>query len=178
MKTGAGLAKRIVLEGLGWLLLVAGVVLIFAPGPGLLALFAGMVLLSRQYDWADKRVEPVRLRALNGAAESVETVPRILASCVGVLLLAGAGVLWIVSPPAPEWWVLRDSWWLLGGMWTGIVQVGSAVFAAGMLVYSYWRFNDNPEARALLAKEIEAADESAGYDHDEDEDDSEAGLVS
>ena len=168
---GAGLAKRIVLEGLGWFLLVAGVVLIFAPGPGLLALFAGMVLLSQQYEWADKRVEPIRLRAMNGAAESVDTVPRILASSVGVLLLAAAGALWIVDPPAPDWWGLPDSWWLVGGLWTGVVQVASAIFAAGMLVYSYRRFHDNPEARAALNRDIEAADDGAGWDHRDDGDD-------
>ena len=43
---------------------VLGVAAIFLPGPGLLGIFAGLALLSQQYEWAERRVEPVRLRAL------------------------------------------------------------------------------------------------------------------
>ena len=71
-----GAAKRIVLETLGWVLLLLGVAAIFLPGPGLLGIFAGLALLSQQYDWAERRVDPVRVRALIGAAEGVETWPR------------------------------------------------------------------------------------------------------
>ena len=39
-------AKRIVLECVGWVLLVVGVAAIFLPGPGLLCIFAGLALLS------------------------------------------------------------------------------------------------------------------------------------
>ena len=113
-----GAAKRIVLEVLGWTLLVLGVAAIFLPGPGLLGIFAGLALLSQQYDWAERRVEPVRLRAMLGAAESVETWPRIVASCLGAIVLAACGVLWIIKPPAPDWWPLADTWWLPGGVWT------------------------------------------------------------
>ena len=59
-----GAAKRVVLEGLGWLLLLLGIAAIFLPGPGLLGVFAGLALLSQQYDWAERRVEPVKVRAL------------------------------------------------------------------------------------------------------------------
>ena len=55
-----GAAKRIVLETLGWVLLLLGIAALFLPGPGLLGMFAGLALLSQQYDWAEKRVEPVR----------------------------------------------------------------------------------------------------------------------
>ena len=73
-----GTAKRIVLETAGWALLVIGIIAIPLPGPGLLGVFAGLALLSQQYEWADRRVEPVRLRALRSAAEGVETWPRIV----------------------------------------------------------------------------------------------------
>ncbi|RYB95602.1 hypothetical protein EUA93_15405 [Nocardioides oleivorans] len=153
-----GAARRIVLEGLGWLLLLLGVAMIFLPGPGLLGIFGGLALLSQQYDWAERRVEPVRLRALKGAAEGVESWPRIIASCLGALALVACGVLWIADPPAPGWWPLSDSWWLPGGMWTGITQVGSAVIAAALIVYSYRRFHGKPEALEALTREIETAD--------------------
>lgn len=158
---GGGAAKRLVLEILGWVLLVAGIAAIFLPGPGLLGIFAGLALLSQRYDWAERRVEPVRLRALKGAAEGVETWPRIIMSTTGALLLGAFGVLWIWSPPAPGWWGLNDSWWLPGGIWTGVTQVASAVIAIALIVYSYRRFYGNPEAVADLERDIHGADDEA-----------------
>jgi hypothetical protein len=149
-----GAAKRIGLEILGWTLLLLGVAAIFLPGPGLLGIFAGLALLSQQYDWAERRVEPVRLRALLGAAEGVETWPRIVASCLGAVVLAACGVLWIMKPPAPEWWPLAEAWWLPGGIWTGVTQVLSAFIAIGLIVYSYRRFHDQPDATDELRRQI------------------------
>lgn len=159
-----GAARRIVLETLGWVLLLLGVAAIFLPGPGLLGIFAGLALLSQQYDWAERRVEPVRLRALLGAAEGVETWPRIIASCLGALILAACGVLWIMKPPAPGWWPLSDTWWLPGGIWTGVTQVGSAVIALALIAYSYRRFHGRPEATDELRRQIR----SEGKDRDRD----------
>lgn len=157
-----GAAKRIVLETLGWVLLLLGVAAIFLPGPGLLGIFAGLALLSQQYDWAERRVEPVRLRALRGAAEGVETWPRIVASCLGALVLAACGVLWIVKPASPDWWPLSDTWWLPGGVWTGVTQIASAFIAWALIVYSYRRFHGKPEAVAELSRDIDGSRESRG----------------
>ena len=147
---GRGAAKRLVLETFGWILLLAGVAAIFLPGPGLLGIFAGLALLSQQYDWAERRVEPVRIRALRGAAEGVETWPRIVASVLGALVLVACGVLWIQRPDAPGWWPLAETWWLPGGLWTGITQIASAAIAIALIVYSYRRFHNKPEAVAAL----------------------------
>ena len=149
-----GAAKRIVLETLGWVLLLLGIAAIFLPGPGLLGIFAGLALLSQQYDWAERRVEPVRLRALLGAAEGVETWPRVIASCLGAVVLAACGVLWIIKPPAPAWWPVSDTWWLPGGIWTGVTQVASSAIALGLIVYSYRRFHGRPDAAEDLRRQI------------------------
>ena len=156
-----GAAKRIVLETLGWLLLILGVAAIFLPGPGLLGIFAGLALLSQQYDWAERRVEPVRLRALRGAAEGVATWPRIIASCLGALVLAACGVLWVMKPPSPDWWPFAETWWLPGGIWTGVTQIGSAVIALALIIYSFRRFHGKPEAVEELTREIEGVDSDA-----------------
>lgn len=165
-----GAAKRVVLEVVGWLLLLIGIAAIFLPGPGLLCIFAGLAVLSGQYEWAARWVEPVRLRALKGAADSVETWPRILMSTAGALLLAACGVLWIVKPPAPNWWPFAESWWLPGGIWTGVTQVASAVFALGLIVYSYRRFHGKPDAVAELTRDIEEADDRRDGSDSEPED--------
>lgn len=150
--------KRLVLETVGWLLLLAGVAAIFLPGPGLLGIFAGLALLSQQYAWAEAWVEPVKLRALKGAAEGVETWPRIALSLLGVVVLAACGVLWSMYPPPPPWWPLPEMLWLPGGLWTGVTQIASALIAVALIVYSYRRFHDHPTAVADLTKAIEESD--------------------
>ena len=155
-----GAAKRVVLETLGWVLLVLGIALIFLPGPGLLGIFAGLALLSQQYDWAERRVEPVKMRALLGAAEGVENWTRIALSMLGVAILIVCGVLWIQRPDAPGWWPLSDTWWLPGGIWTGVTQIGSAAIALALIGYSYRRFHGKPEAVRELRESIDKDDEN------------------
>ena len=165
-----GAAKRVFLESVGWIVLVVGIAAIPLPGPGLLIVFAGLALLSRQYEWADKRVEPVRLKALRGAAESVETWPRIVVSCLAALVIAACGVLWILDPPVPGWWMLPEFTWLTGGIWTGLTQVGSAIFAFGLIVYSYRRFHGHPDEVAALDEEIAALRNKSADKHRTSED--------
>ncbi|WP_435769108.1 PGPGW domain-containing protein [Nocardioides sp. SYSU DS0651] len=152
-------AKRLALEILGWVLLVAGLAAMVLPGPGLILLFAGLAVLSQQYTWAERWLEPVQLRALRGAAEGVETWPRIIMSTVFALGIGVFGVVWIVRPDVPSWWPVADRWWLFGGVWTGVTLLISSVIALALLVYSYRRFHGRPEALAELAGAIEEADE-------------------
>ncbi len=144
MRGLSGAAKRIVLETLGWILVVGGIAALVLPGPGLLGIFAGLALLSQQYEWAERRVDPIKEKALKAAAEGVETRTRIALSVTAALVLMACGVLWIWSPPAPGWWPVDEGWWLLGGIGTGITQIVSGLIAIGMIVYSYRRFRSSP----------------------------------
>lgn len=139
---GGATAKRVVLETLGWLLVIGGIAALVLPGPGLLGLFAGLALLSQQYEWAERRLAPVKKKALEAAEDSVRTWPRIVGSTVAAVLLVAAGVLWLVHPPVPGWWPLADRWWLAGGWGVGVTQVLSGLIALGMIVYSFRRFRD------------------------------------
>jgi len=133
--------RRIVLEVVGWLLVVAGVAALVLPGPGLLMLAAGLVVLSQEYEWAERRLEPVKVRALRGAAEGVENWLRIAMSMTLALGLIACGVLWIWGPAdPPSWWPLSDVLWLPGGAATGVTQIASGLVALGLIVYSYRRF--------------------------------------
>lgn len=132
--------KRTGVTVLGWVLVLAGVAALVLPGPGLLMLFAGLAVLSQEYAWAERRVEPVKQAAFRAAAEGVQTWPRIVLSALGACWLFGIGIVWIVRPPAPGWWPLRESWWLVGGVATGVTLMASGVLAAGLLVYSFRRF--------------------------------------
>ena len=138
-------AKRVAVEALGWILVLVGIAALVLPGPGLLALFAGVALLATQYEWAEHRLEPVKKAALRGAADSVKTWPRIIMSTAGVAWLIGSGVLWLVRPPAPEWWPVDAKWWLLGGWPTGVTLIASGILAGAMIVYSYLNFREIKE---------------------------------
>ena len=135
-------AKRILIEVAGWVLVVVGIAALVLPGPGLLALFAGVALLATQYAWAERRLEPVKKAAYRAAADGVKTWPRITLSTLGVLWLIGIGIAWGIRPAAPSWWPLRESWWLPGGWATGISLVASGCIAGAMIIYSYRNFRE------------------------------------
>jgi hypothetical protein len=134
--------KRLVLESLGWLLVVGGLAAIVLPGPGLLAIVGGLALLSQQYEWAQRRLDPVKQRALQTAADGVETWPRVLLSCLGVALLVGLGIVWGIGPDAPAWWPVHERWWLPGGWGAGASLITSGVIAMALIVYSYRHFRE------------------------------------
>ncbi|MBC7707714.1 hypothetical protein H7Y63_00625 [Polaromonas sp.] len=129
--------KDIALEVLGWILVLIGLAALVLPGPGLLALFAGLALLANRYTWAERRLEPIKKAALKGAADSVANVPRIMASALGALILMALGIIWGLKPAVPSWWPLADKFWLIGGWGTGSTLIGSGIIAAAMIVYSY-----------------------------------------
>jgi hypothetical protein len=151
-----GAARRVLLEVLGWLLVLAGVAALILPGPGLLLLAAGLFVLSQQYEWAERRVDPILDRALIGAAQGVESLWKVALSVLFALGLVGCGVVWIWSPPAPEWWGLSDGWWLPGGAVTGVTQIASGIVAVGLIVWSYQRYHGRPERVAELRQRAAA----------------------
>jgi len=146
-RSAGRLARRVLVESAGWLLLVGGVAAIPLPGPGLAMTFTGFLLLSRQYSWAARRVDGVRLRALQASAVSVSTWPRISLSIVGAVVMVAAGVAWTASPPAPGWWPLGASSWLPGGAAAGVAWLTTGLFALAALLYSYQRFRGRSGAR-------------------------------
>ncbi|GAA1235348.1 PGPGW domain-containing protein [Janibacter melonis] len=146
---GPAVIKKVAIQIAGWLLVLVGIAALFLPGPGLLALFAGMALLATQYEWAERRLEPVKQAALRTAADSVSSWGRIALSGLLIVFLVGAGIVWGLQPPAPSWWPLDEKWWLPGGWGTGGSLIASGVIAAAMLIYSYLNFRDirDDEAR-------------------------------
>ncbi|MDI5961558.1 PGPGW domain-containing protein [Streptomyces sp. SL13] len=117
--------QRIVRTVAGSLLLALGVVLLVLPGPGLLLVLAGLVVLSPVFPRLERHLAPVRRRALRAARESVSSPSRIAGSvAVGAALVAG-GVVWTVDPGLP-----------LGGWPTGSGLILSGVVLLGLLVHS------------------------------------------
>src|SRR3954469_22380954 len=85
-----GLAKRVACGVGGGLLLVLGVVLLVLPGPGLLLVLAGLLVLANGFPAAQKFVDPVERRAME-AAEEGGRGGRGVAAGVGFLDRPGGG---------------------------------------------------------------------------------------
>ena len=131
------MAKKTWVTIVGWLLVVVGVAAIPLPGPGLLILLSGLVVLSQEYEWAEKRVEPVRKKAIEGAKDSVATWPRIVMAALFATGILAVGV-WVWSDPdVPEFWVVGPKLPLgLGGGPTGSTIIFRGLIAWGILIYS------------------------------------------
>lgn len=151
--------RRLAIEIAGCTLVLAGIAALVLPGPGLLALFAGLAILSQQYEWAERRVRPVEILALRSAAEGVKTVPRIVMSCLGALSIAAVGVVWGVGIDVPSWWPLDERWWLPGGWATGATLIASSVLALALVGYSVRRFRGlSDEAVAAEVERVARGD--------------------
>lgn len=137
---GVRQGKRIALEVTGWTLVALGVAALVLPGPGLLLLFAGLAVLSQQYEWAERRLRPVERAAKEAARQGVATVPRIVLSLAGVAAMVALGVAVGVRPSAPGWWPLAETWWLPGGWGVGASLIVSSLIAMGLLVYSIKKY--------------------------------------
>lgn len=130
---------------LGWVLVVVGIAALVLPGPGLLLLLAGLVVLSQEYEWAERRVEPVKEKAFDVAQAGVSSYPRIVFSALGALAIMAAGVIWWVSPEIPEIGPIGPEL-PFGGWATGSSLILSSLIALGLLGYSVRRWGR--EARA------------------------------
>jgi uncharacterized protein (TIGR02611 family) len=60
--------RRLAITIAGFVLILAGVVMLVTPGPGWGAIFLGLAVLSREYVWARRALEATRRRAREAAA--------------------------------------------------------------------------------------------------------------
>jgi len=136
-------ARKVGVLVLGWTLVLAGVAALVLPGPGLLLLLAGMTILSQEYEWARRRVEPVKVRALQTAEESVQSATRTALSVLSALVIVGVGVVWTLNPRIPETGPFGPML-PLGGWPTGVSLILSGLVALGLVIESIRRFRLAP----------------------------------
>jgi hypothetical protein len=123
-----GLVKKVAFGIAGGLLLIAGIALLVLPGPGLLLVLGGLLLLSNAFPAAQRFVNPVRTRAMQAAEESVSSPLRLMFSIATGVVLIAAGVVWGLYPTLP-----------LGGWPTGASLILSGLILLGLLIISYRR---------------------------------------
>jgi hypothetical protein len=123
-----GLVRKVIFGVAGGLLLFAGIALLILPGPGLLLVLAGLVVLASVFPSVQRFVAPVRTRAVKAMEESVASPLRLVFSISTGLVLIGAGVVWGLWPNLP-----------LGGWTTGMSLILSGLILLALLLISYRR---------------------------------------
>ncbi|MEU8638046.1 PGPGW domain-containing protein [Amycolatopsis sp. NPDC048633] len=127
-------AKRILIVVAGGVLLVVGVLLLVLPGPGLLLVLAGLLVLASEFPALEKYVDPVRDRAMKAAEDSVSSPLRIAGSVVAGLALLAAGIVWGTV-----------KWLPFSGWSTGSSLILSSVILFALLGWSYRRVKTRRE---------------------------------
>lgn len=125
---GSNPAKRIAAIVVGGVVLLVGVALLILPGPGLLLVLGGLLILANEFPKLDKYVDPVREKAMKATEQSVSSPLRIAGSVLAGLALIAAGVVWGLD---------KQLW--LGGWPTGSSLILSGVVLLALLAYSYRR---------------------------------------
>jgi hypothetical protein len=120
--------KRVVAAVAGGVLVAVGVVLLVLPGPGLLLVLAGLIVLAAEFPALQKFVDPVRKRAMKAAEDSVSSPLRIAGSVLAGLCLIGAGVVWGLAKSLP-----------FGGWSAGSSLILSGLILFTLLIWSYRR---------------------------------------
>ncbi|MET4060429.1 uncharacterized protein (TIGR02611 family) [Arthrobacter sp. UYP6] len=144
--------RRTGIEVAGWTLVVLGLAALVLPGPGLLALVAGLAVLSLRYRWAQRFLRPVKAKAFETAEKGVQSWPRITASVAGAFAVMAVGITWGLWATAPQWWPYDSSLWLPGGWGTGTGLITSGLIALSLIIYSYRRFRGGGSQKSRTAE--------------------------
>jgi hypothetical protein len=122
--------KRATMAVLGFAVLLIGIALLVLPGPGLLLVLAGLLILANEFPTLERYVDPVQDRAMKAAEDSVSSPLRITGSVLAGLGLITAGILW----------GLRVFPWLPWPGWsTGSSLILSGIVLLALLAWSYRR---------------------------------------
>lgn len=88
------LLRRIAVSALGTVLLAVGVVLLVAPGPGLLVIVLALAVFAIEYEWARRRLVTAKEMARNAAEKTATNrVAKATAVLFGVGAIGLGGVL-------------------------------------------------------------------------------------
>jgi hypothetical protein len=151
MKGLVRLLRRIAVTVAGTVILAVGVVLLVAPGPGLLVIVLALIVFAVEYEWARRHLAGVRARARSAAdkaaASRVATASAVLFG-LGAIALGGVLIFTDVLP--------------LSGL-----GVGASVAFGGLTVLATTAYSLRELRRAGKAGEIGPAQTRAAEDLDE-----------
>ena len=107
------LTTKVVVTLVGGLVLLAGVVMIFTPGQGILAIVLGLAILATEYAWAERWLKKARDKAAEAKRRAEAMDPkvlrrRLLLAGVALLVVAGIVVAYLATYDWPTYAV--DGW--------------------------------------------------------------------
>jgi uncharacterized protein (TIGR02611 family) len=91
-----GHAIRLGVTVIGFIVLLAGVIMLVTPGPGLLVVLAGLAVLAREYVWAERSLERIRHRAEDAFHAATASPARIVLSVAITVGAITAVIMWWV----------------------------------------------------------------------------------
>ena len=117
------LTTKVVVTTVGVLVLVAGLVMMVTPGPGIVGIVVGLAILATEYDWADRWLQAARRKAKQAKEKAEAMDPAVrrrrllwgtLALVLVLLALAGYVAVFDWPPFAVSgWdWVQRVGEWV------------------------------------------------------------------
>ncbi len=125
LSSSARLGRRIVVTVLGVAVLILGIVLLALPGPGVLIIALGFLILSSEYEWARRRFELARDKAAYLARQAVAKPWSTVVSILGALALIAVGFVWGAVSAVPF-----SSWWTGGSLiFGGVVALGTIIYS-------------------------------------------------
>lgn len=106
---------KVVVTLVGTLVLLAGVVMIFTPGQGILAIILGLAILSTEYAWAERWLRKARDKAAEAKRRAEEMDPkvrrrRLLMLGAGALAVLGVGMAYLAAYDWPMFAVHGWNW--------------------------------------------------------------------
>jgi uncharacterized protein (TIGR02611 family) len=110
------LTTKLVVTSVGVLVIVAGLVMMVAPGPGILGVLVGLAILATEYDWADRWLHKAREKAHEARLRAEAMDPkvrrrRLILLGVGFIVVASAVIAYVVAYDWPRF--ALDGWdWL------------------------------------------------------------------
>lgn len=109
------LTTKIVVTVVGSLVLLAGVIMIFTPGQGILAIVLGLAILATEYAWAERWLRAAKDRAAQARRRAEAMDPkvrrrRLLLAGVATLVLLGAVVGYLMTYDWPAFAVEGWTW--------------------------------------------------------------------
>ena len=126
----ASTAKRLAVITVGFMLCGAGLIMLVVPGPGILVIFLGLLILATEYSWADRALERTRGRATDATS-------RLHASRIARLGVAASATALITGGAAAA--VIAD-----GNRYLGISAVVAGIGALAILIPATQRLIDRP----------------------------------
>ncbi|GJQ29353.1 MAG: hypothetical protein HBSAPP03_12370 [Phycisphaerae bacterium] len=90
-------ARQVIVLVVGLTLLVIGIIMIPAPGPGLVVVFIAMAILGNEFAWARELTAKYRAKAVRAAEESAAAARKRFRPWIMIPLLVGTGSVFVIA---------------------------------------------------------------------------------